>query len=295
MECKTLRLGDSGECVTLLQKWLNAYRKKIIPVDGVFDKKTRTAVQDFQKGYGLEADGVVGRYTWAELARHGFEPGVCLTPVDHTQHTDGVSALQLKYLSDFHGDTDWIHEWEGHKGRVYWPGGDSGVTLDPGVDLAYVDEKKFDEVWGPRLTSAQLAAAHAARRYKGRAAERWLKTSDAAQPLHAIRISLSEAKDIFPSVLSPYWTKITGRFPALLADFQSDNTGQLRGACHTVFLSLAFNRGTGNRALSVLEFPLKEGRYSTLGNLVAAMQQDHELEGIRRRRRAEGRLILDLL
>lgn len=293
MNCPTLRCGMDGECVAYLQRVLNAYRpvKSAITVDGTFGSETKAAVRLFQMTYGLEPDGVVGRYTWAELMRHGFDNGVGRIP-QMEDHLHDVGNSPMPY---FLGDTDWIHEWEGHVGKAYWPGGKSGVTLDPGFDLAMVEPHLVEEVWKPRLTEAQYDACVAARPYKGKRAKDYLFCAEAAS-LRSIRVSRSEAKDIFPFILAPYWEAVVARFPDLLTkEGQSSVEIELRSACQTAFLSLGFNRGPGNPALSILKEPLRDGRFSVVGNLIASMQQDHELEGIRRRRRAEGHLILDLL
>lgn len=62
----TIRLGDKGELVRLLQEKLNrkGYNLK---VDGDFGGKTETAVKDYQKKNGLTSDGVVGPKTWSKL------------------------------------------------------------------------------------------------------------------------------------------------------------------------------------------------------------------------------------
>ena len=70
----TLRSGSRGERVRRLQQRLNrtfpAYSK--LAVDGIFGKGTATVVREFQRRSGLEADGIVGRKTRAELKRHGI-------------------------------------------------------------------------------------------------------------------------------------------------------------------------------------------------------------------------------
>lgn len=58
---KTLRIGDRGDEVKLLQNILK------INADGVFGPVTAEAVREFQKIKGLEIDGVVGPKTWAAL------------------------------------------------------------------------------------------------------------------------------------------------------------------------------------------------------------------------------------
>jgi peptidoglycan hydrolase-like protein with peptidoglycan-binding domain len=57
----TIRRGDRGEAVALLQRFL------MIKDDGIFGPKTDSVVRSFQTSAGLTRDGVVGRMTWAAL------------------------------------------------------------------------------------------------------------------------------------------------------------------------------------------------------------------------------------
>lgn len=57
----TARSGDTSYNVEYLQRMLG------VKQSGVFDEETEAAVQEFQKRYGLVADGVVGPYTWRQL------------------------------------------------------------------------------------------------------------------------------------------------------------------------------------------------------------------------------------
>ena len=68
-EKPTLRRGDKGEYVTLLQtKLLNLkYSLPKFGADGDFGKETESAVRQFQMDRGLTVDGVVGSKTWKEL------------------------------------------------------------------------------------------------------------------------------------------------------------------------------------------------------------------------------------
>ena len=52
--------GDIGENVKALQKFLNERGFDCGEVDGIYGKKTVSAVKKFQKRYGLEADGLFG-------------------------------------------------------------------------------------------------------------------------------------------------------------------------------------------------------------------------------------------
>ena len=63
----TLRKGDSGEEVRLLQERLNELGYDCGEADGKFGTKTKNAVVKFQTEHELSPDGVVGRLTWAAL------------------------------------------------------------------------------------------------------------------------------------------------------------------------------------------------------------------------------------
>lgn len=62
----TLRRGSRGDDVVALQSALVAAGYEI-DVDGIFGAGTEEAVVQFQSDNDLDADGIVGRNTWAAL------------------------------------------------------------------------------------------------------------------------------------------------------------------------------------------------------------------------------------
>lgn len=66
----TLKKGDSGSCVSILQSSLVArgYSVGASGVDGSFGTATYYAVSAFQNDTGLGNDGIVGQSTWSKLA-----------------------------------------------------------------------------------------------------------------------------------------------------------------------------------------------------------------------------------
>lgn len=62
----TLRLGDTGEDVKVLQMRLNKVGATLL-VDGDFGPRTEAAVKNFQIRKNLTPDGVVGQETWGAL------------------------------------------------------------------------------------------------------------------------------------------------------------------------------------------------------------------------------------
>jgi cell wall-associated NlpC family hydrolase len=89
----TLRRGSKGEYVTLLQTMLvnRGYDIGKTGVDGDFGKATEKAVIAFQKASGLQADGIVGKKTWAALDSE-------IEPITYTATITGLNAEQIASL-----------------------------------------------------------------------------------------------------------------------------------------------------------------------------------------------------
>ncbi|HSG41333.1 MAG TPA: peptidoglycan-binding protein [Thermoanaerobaculia bacterium] len=270
MSYPTLRRGSRDAAhVELLQHALNEAGQSF-KADGSFGPRTEEAVRAFQTMNGLPVTGVAGPETWKALSRISRYA----RPVDTTETLPG-----------FRGDLDWIHRFEGHRGTAYWPGGASGVTLDPGLDLGHAAPDLIRKVITPLLSDEQLAALNRVLGIRGEAARDALR----GQPLlSTIRIDLQTARELFPHIAKPFWRGTTTRFPNLAS-------ASAPPQAHTAMLSLSYNRGYQNPHLNVLAKPIESADWRRLGELIGSMQQDHKLPGIRDRRRAEGDLILSAL
>lgn len=70
-----LKRGSQGPNVVVVQAELNRISQsypaipKVPKADGIFGPKTESSVRSFQKIFGLESDGIVGKATWYELIR----------------------------------------------------------------------------------------------------------------------------------------------------------------------------------------------------------------------------------
>jgi GH24 family phage-related lysozyme (muramidase) len=192
-------------------------------------------------------------------------------------------SVDQRPLTDlgFRGNPEWVHSLEGHAGRPYWPGGQSGVTLDPGVDLGHADESLVVRCYDDLLAPTEMQACLRAKGITGKKARRRVEQSS---PLQAIRISEEEAAGVFPLVAKPYWVAAKRRWPELMKAF-------VPGAVHTVVLSLCYNRGPGNPALKAIGEPLRACDWQALADVIADMQDDHQLVGIQQRRDKEGEYI----
>lgn len=57
----TISIGDRGQDVITLQKYLDLYP------DGIFGKTTQEAVKTYQRDHNLKSDGIVGPSTWNSI------------------------------------------------------------------------------------------------------------------------------------------------------------------------------------------------------------------------------------
>ena len=70
-----LRRGSRGASVVQMQTMLNSIGRNypaipsISPVDGIFGQQTENAVRAFQRIFGLQADGIVGKGTWYQMVQ----------------------------------------------------------------------------------------------------------------------------------------------------------------------------------------------------------------------------------
>ena len=271
-----LRKGDGMRQRAWLRSVVRSAQLGLIEVgqpmtaDGRFGSGTAKAVRAFQAGNGLEASGVVGPKTWSGLTPHIERARAGLAESD-------ASALQR-----FRGDLYWVHLKEGHNGRPYWPGGASGVTLDPGVDLGHASTELVEEIYGPMLTKVQLKLLRKTFGLKGQDAKDVLRHMP---ELKSVRISREQALDVMPFTAKPYWDGIRDRFRALSLNATPPSV-------QTVLLSLAYNRGIRNSGLEPLGPLLQNGDWHSAAQAIGRMQQNHRLDGIRRRRRDEAAIVL---
>ena len=69
-----LRFGSRGRSVALIQRAINRISQNFpaipkVSVDGIYGAGTQSAVTAFQRIFGLDPDGVVGRVTWSTIER----------------------------------------------------------------------------------------------------------------------------------------------------------------------------------------------------------------------------------
>ena len=92
-----IRAGAAGDAVVKLQTRLKELGFYTGTVDGQFGPGTRTAVTDFQRQHGLQADGIVGPDTSALLYSGDAKPALTPVPTDAPTATpDIMSASRMQ-------------------------------------------------------------------------------------------------------------------------------------------------------------------------------------------------------
>src|SRR5690606_6830394 len=177
--------------------------------DGLFGAGTEAALKAFQLAAGLDPDGVAGDRTWQALG-----PFLEAPPPPEPEEPPAPPGAPAAVLDGFRGDLSWVHAREGYAGKAYWPGGASGVTLDPGVDLGFAQPALVEPLYAGVLTPPQLAAVRSVYGIRGNAARAALAASPA---LGTIRVTRAESDRIFPFAAKPYWDAIVRRFTSLPA------------------------------------------------------------------------------
>lgn len=79
----TIRKGSKGAAVNTLQTLLLGWKASCLPrygADAHFGSETDKAVRDFQRAHALVVDGVVGKKTWAALAKYDAARTVTIKP-----------------------------------------------------------------------------------------------------------------------------------------------------------------------------------------------------------------------
>lgn len=177
----------------------------------------------------------------------------------------------------FRGNLHFLESMEGFSGKPYIiRGTQSGVTIDPGVDLGYVDRELFEYAYRPLVVKGQWTEGQYKELTKafGKKGEAAVDFFNSNKIIHTIRIARKTAENILNITAVPYWVATTDRFPHLL---DSD----VPPCIHTVALSLAYNRGSRNRDLSVLNDPIEKKDWLRYAQLVDDMQNGSKLEGRR--------------
>ena len=186
-----------------------------------------------------------------------------------------------------------------YRNSVYFPDSrakpvtNSGVTIDPGIDLGSGDRKMIDEVMRFYYNSGFLSDIQysllktAVSKKKERAAE-WIENNERYFK-NKFLIPDSLAEYVFANYSADdYWKFLTTNIPELL----SMSFNHIKAAVHTSLLSLAYNYGM-SRTANLAKARIQTGQYEELAHDIKSIK--HNSKALRDRRQREGDLILDAL
>jgi len=197
----------------------------------------------------------------------------------------------------FRGDLYFLHNEEGsgakfYKRSCYYPDSvisprtNSGITIDPGLDLGNANKDLCAQVLNlyaseKLITTMQLSLLFEAVGLKKHRAIAWLKANKGMfknRFLVPDRVAVNVLRDI---TAVPYWRIVIGALPVLrtLDDLMA------RGI-HTSLLSLAYNASPA-RAITLSDRYLREGNYTLLANKIEFMPSPTGSLKQRRYREAE--------
>lgn len=94
----SLRVGDSGKDVYLMQRYLNRISidfpsiPSTHPQNGIFTKKMEESVRAFQRQFNMEVDGIIGKATWYKIAY------IFVSVTDLAELTSEGIRLQKEYI-----------------------------------------------------------------------------------------------------------------------------------------------------------------------------------------------------
>lgn len=252
--------GAQGRAVVQLHHWLASLGYRV-QLSETFDARTALAVEAYQRSAWLAPDRIVGAITWRALL-------------------SDVAGLGEASLAGFRGRLGFTAAREGHRGYPYWPGGASGVTLDPGFDVSRNTEARLVHVYGGLIRAQQLALLSATRRLRGEVARSRVREPD----LLAIRIDTDAAAIRMPTIAGPLWRECAAGCRRLLDPLTP-------AAVHTVLLSLAYNAGSDD--VLRLRETVAAGAWAQLADQLGAMHASQP--ALARRRRAEAQLLRSAL
>ena len=213
MSYPTLRRGDKGEDVLVLQSQLNK-TGAMLKTDGDFGPSTQKGVLYAQDIAGQPATGVVESSLW-EWVEEYPEPSSLL-------HTDGIAFIAKEEtggLSYYENITQWPH----------FPGYSSGITIGAGYDLRFNTESNFREVWGEYLSDFTIEELIKDIGKKG--------TKERARELKDMGIVIP-FKFAWPAFISHTLPEYYNHTESIYSSLD-----ELPDLCRSVLVSLVFNRG----------------------------------------------------
>lgn len=235
--------GASGSAVKKLQNVLNSHGYQL-EEDGIFGKKTKAAVRDYQKKNSLKIDGIVGDETWGsllgqsgvmnaaaqEMAMGQFQQ---MEPVEPVPTVSGSTAAALKTLeAGFVPSADseaagalaeslealrpdaYVSSFEGQLSALYQEIADRpAFTYDPEEDAAFQSfAAQYSRMGKDAMEDTMARAAHLTGGYGSSYAQ-----SVGSQAYYGYMDKLS---DMMPQLRSEAYARYAAQGDALLSRYE---------------------------------------------------------------------------
>lgn len=213
---------------------------------------------------------------------------------------DGINLNTL----GFRGDIRWVYNEEGsgtkfYNSSMYFPDSltkpqtNSGITIDPGLDLGNAERELIYEVLNfyskeSLLTTYQGDALRHAIGLTGKDAIGWFNNNKLAFKNKFLVPDLVAMFVLVNHTAPDYWQPLTAAMPALL----KMRNEKLKCAVHTALLSLSYNKGSKAAISAAKEFAAI-GSWDGLAKKIKSIRQ--RTEALKNRRRREAELIFAAL
>lgn len=243
-------------------------------------------IRALQRRIGVEPDGVIGPLTLTRLEELlGPAPVAPVEPVrppaEGTSLTVSTKGVDMLVAFEVSSETAYAKKYQ----HPIWPGGESGVTIGIGYDLAHQSPATIRRDWAGLLADADIERLVEVSGLAGARAKAALaRVADVVMPFAAAR------KVFYLRSLPKYATTTRGAYPgveALPADAQAG------------LLSLVYNRGAGKkgdrrREMAAIELLVAQDDLAGIAAQIRAMKRlwdPRVLPGLIDRREKEAQLV----
>lgn len=206
-------------------------------------------VKLYQRDAGLHVDGLVGPQTRCSLLAD-------------------TARREVPGWEAFRGSLGLLVRLEGHRGHLYWPGGNSGVTLDPGWDLANGREELTAALYEPIFGEQGFGVLKSAFGLRGADAQAWIE--EWRPSLGRWTLTREQAAVLIPHCALPYWEAATAKVQLI---------EEAPAGVQSAILSVCFNAWIGWMDEGVCRM-LNLGNWADLASEVARLHGDPRRRGI---------------
>ena len=239
----------------------------------------KTLIKMVQRMVNADDDGVPGSETVTKVEAF-VAPVLPKPPVGASMV---LSKKSIGALIEFEVTSKQVYEIRFQK--PMWPGGESGVTIGIGYDLAFPSKNELANTWGPLISATDLSLLDSVRGISKTPAKA------AAQSIKSVKIPFDKAIQVFHLITLPNYAGKTKRLYPGIQKLPPDAQGAL--------LSLVYNRGTSIKGETRTEMKniiklVENGDLDGIAAQIRSMKRiwkNKNLSGLISRREKEAQLV----